>query len=343
MLLFFINMMRNKMKKNLYIIVYSLLFVFLFTSCSRNIPFAEKNKLTISDFNITMEAPVYFYTADANGQIAKFNDIKFVPHNMTYHYHDFQVSDSDKDGNVTVTFTCDMTTSLEYRSRHHSHWYPRYYFSIPSFLDYYTGTYYHYKNVSSDNSTQLYGENPEEENEMKYTTIIWEKQKYSIGNYSDLLLKEGEKIYYGVENGAAHAEIPVTITMKTQIKIPKDYDGVLIALKKEGATEEKFLVDNERNKKLLALQKEAKETGKKSEELIKLEKEMNEVSKIDLSTNKASDYYFLRVSDAFPSKEVKQFPITIVIICLVIVAVGVVCFIINRKKQKVSKKKKASK
>ena len=124
------------MKKNLYIIVYLLLFVFLLTGCSKNIPFAEKNKLTFSNLDITMEAPVYFYTRDADGQIAKFNDIKFVPHNMTYHYHDFQMSDSDKDGNVIVTFTCDMTTSLEYSSSHHSYWYPRFYYSIPSFLDY---------------------------------------------------------------------------------------------------------------------------------------------------------------------------------------------------------------
>ena len=181
------------MKKNLYRIVY-LLFIFLLTGCSKTIPFAEKNKLTFSDLDITMEAPVYFYTRDADGQITKFDDIKFVPHNMTYHYHDFQMSDSDKDGNVIVTFTCDMTTSLEYRSSHHSNWYPRYSYLIPSFLDYYTGIYYRGKIVSSDNSTQLYGVNPEEENEMKYTTIKWGKQDYSIGIYSDILLTKGEKV-----------------------------------------------------------------------------------------------------------------------------------------------------
>ena len=331
------------MKKNLYRIVY-LLFIFLLTGCSKTIPFAEKNKLTFSDLDITMEAPVYFYTRDADGQITKFDDIKFVPHNMTYHYHDFQMSDSDKDGNVIVTFTCDMTTSLEYRSSHHSNWYPRYSYLIPSFLDYYTGIYYRGKIVSSDNSTQLYGVNPEEENEMKYTTIKWGKQDYSIGIYSDILLTKGEKVIHGVENGAVHAEVPIMITMKTQIKVPKDFDGVLIAIEKEGVTEEKFLDFNEKDEKLLALQQEAKKNGEKSEELIKIEKEMNEVSKIDLSKEKASDYYFLRVSDAFPFKEVKQFPITIVIICLVtVVVVGVVYFIfIKSKKQKAYTKKKTS-
>ena len=77
------------MKKNLYRVVWLFLFVFLLTGCRKNIPFAEKNKLTISDLNITMEAPVYFYTRDANGKVAKYNDIKFIPHNMTYHYYDF--------------------------------------------------------------------------------------------------------------------------------------------------------------------------------------------------------------------------------------------------------------
>lgn len=322
------------MKKFFYKIIY-LLFIIILTGCSKNIPFAEKNKLTISDLDITMEAPVYFYVRDADGQIAKYDDIKFIPHNMTYHYHDFQMSDPDKDGNVIVTFKCDMATSLEYSSSHHSNWHPRYYYSIPSFLDYYTGIYYRSKIVSSDNSTQLYGVNPEEENKMKYTTIKWEKQNYSIGIYSDIILMNGEKVIHEVENGAVHVEIPVTVMMQTQIKVPKDFDGVLIVIKKEGVTEEIFLDSNERNEKLLALQQEAKKTGEKSEELIKLEKEMNEVSKIDLSKEKANDYYFLRVSDAFPSKEVNQFPITIVIICLVTVAaVGVVYFIFIKRKSK---------
>lgn len=88
------------------------------------------------------------------------------------------------------------------------------------------------------------------------------------------------------------------------------------------------------------MQQEAKKNGEKSEELIKLEKEMNEVSKIDLSKEKASDYYFLRVSDAFPSKEVKQFSITIVIICLVtVVVVGVVYFIFIKSKKLIRRKR----
>ena len=327
------------MKKIFFRIVCLLLFAFLLTGCSKNIPFAEKNAVTFSDLDGTYEAPVFFYTS-VDGQYQKLDDVQVVPHNMTYHFHDYEMSKVDKDGNVLITFICDLTTVKEYYSSHYGRWGYNDYYLIPSFMDYYTGDVYRMKYVSSNASTELFGTNNEEATEMKYTTIEWKKKKYSVGIYMDVLVTQGDRIEYGVENGVRHDETPVTITMNVQIKVPENYDGVVLFLNKKGQNEETYLKSKEKNDKLLALQEQAKETGKKSKELKDLEKDMNKVSKLDLKKKGKNKYYFLRISDAFPSKKVKQFPIAFVIICLVVVVVGVVCFIfIKRKKKKDNFKK----
>ena len=237
-----------------------------------------------------------------------------------------------------------MTSTIEYYSSHYGRWSSNYFYLIPSFVDYYTGDIYRMKYVSSNGSSKMYGTNSEDADEMKYTEILWNRKKTTIGIYMDVSFQRGERIEYGVTDGVRHDATPLTATIQIQIKMPQDYDGVVLFLNKNGQTEESFLKSKADDEKLSELQNQAKETGRKSKELKEIEKNMNKVSKFDLTKKDINQFYFLRISDAFPKKNKKQFPIALVIIIsILVIGCGIICFLFIKKNKDSSKEEKKDK
>jgi hypothetical protein len=79
---------------------------------------------------------------------------------------------------------------------------------------------------------------------------------------------------------------------------PKGYDGIMLAINKNGSSKESVISEIEFKQKYEELIKEAEKTGKKSDELIELEKKINSNKLLDTTylnkKNEKEDFYVFR-------------------------------------------------
>lgn len=299
------------MKKKIVLLI---IICLILTGCFKKEPaFMETfNGVKYSKASDTLEVGVYFYTVDENGVETKYDDITFNNEKMKYKFSNFKVSKPDKKGYVKLSYDYRMDVDFDFYTSHRGKWSYTYTYTSPWVFDYYTGEIYRHNqtNVGADNTLMENGIETEGKDKPKYTTIKWNKKVVKIGVLEKFKIDEWKQSeLLGQENGTYHYKNSTGGVVTTEITMPKDYDGIVIALNKEGSTEESHNENKKEYDKLVELQKKAKEEGKKSKELIKLEKEKNKVRKIvDPEDEKRKDYkidsyYYIRVSDVLNKKK----------------------------------------
>lgn len=284
--------------------------VLAFTGCGKKkdpaeTPFFEKYSFELVDKDKTYELPLYFYSEDGSGNPIEIEGLEFIPHKMRYKFTNWNVTEPDEDGNVILSYTYTAEATLEYRlpKTNTIEWYYNYSSNNPFAFDYYTGEIYRNTTVGNSSKTVINGVE-QVEIEMQLTDVVWNGKTTRIAQISEYTFdgwKDPEEVED--EDGYYHFKTPISATTTTKIKMPKDYDGVMIAINKNGTTKEYFDKDYEKLLKYEELQKQAEETGKKSEEQVRIENDRKMVHKLIDSNDeerkdmKVEDYYVIKVSD----------------------------------------------
>lgn len=276
--------------------------LFAFKKYKQSIPYVVKKDIEIISPNKTYNSGIDPYTLGEDGYVMEIDGVSFDKTEATYKFYDYEVSKEDKDGNVIHNFmiNIDAPIVLIYDAKKDL---PKYRYSYTfnqiHMFDYYSGDVYKIKHSSDEVRHYDFSET---DDDMKYTTIKWNNKKYKIGVRIDSIASwdnadtsnDGNRVY--TLKNANH------ITSKVSVKAPKDFDGIMFYLKKNGPTHESVLKDDEKKKKHIELKDKYKETGKKSKELIKIENESKKVYKLLESSGSdeerdKNDFYVFKISD----------------------------------------------
>ena len=293
----------KKNKKKIFIIIGVVLFLailaFLIWLLTRPVPFVVREKIKISDAKGNYSNPVYLYARTSTGE--QINEgISFKDSKAEYKFYDLK---KETKGKYDIyTFKQDITIPVEYTKTYKAgRW--TYSFSQvdPMLFDYYTGEVYNKGMAVADNSLTGIGIGSSEAN-MGMTTIKWNKE-YKIGVLEEYSSKwDGKKKLSGDGDNTVYGDISRATALFT-IKVPKDYDGVMVAILKRGSNEKSYAKYKENYEKYQELLKDYENTGKKSKELTEFEKDQFKVSSLFESINDKNltytkdDYIVFRMSE----------------------------------------------
>ena len=295
---------KKKSNKKIFIIIGVVLFLvalaFLIWLITRPVPFVIREKIKILDAEGEYSNPVYLYATASTGE--QINEgINFNDSKAEYKFYDLQ---KETKGKYDIyTFKQDITISVEYTKTYKAgRW--TYSFSQvdPMLFDYYTGEVYNKGMAVTDNSLTGIGIDSSEAN-MGMTTISWNNKKYKIGVLEEYSSKwDGNKKLSGDGANTVYGDTSRATALFT-VKVPKDYDGVMVAILKRGSNEKSYAKYKERYNKYQELLKEYRNTGEKSKELIEFEKDQFKVRSLfdsindkDLTYTK-DDYIVFRMSE----------------------------------------------
>ena len=294
---------KKKSKKIIFIIIGVLLFLvalaYLIWHITRPVPFVVREKIEILDAKGDYSNPVYLYATAQTGEQIK-EGINFKDSKAEYKFYDLK---KETDGEYDIyTFKQDITISVEYIKTYKGRM--TYSFSQvdPMLFDYYTGEVYNKGMAVKDKSLTGIGIGSNEAN-MGMTTIKWNNNKYEIGVLEEYSSKwDGNKKLSGDGDNIVYGDTSRATALFT-VKVPKDYDGVMVAILKRGSYEESYKKYKERYDKYQELLKDYENTGKKSKELIEFEKDQFKVRSLFDSINDKDliytkdDYIVFRMSE----------------------------------------------
>ena len=297
---------KNKKKNNkiIFIIIGVVLFLALLACLiwfiTKPVPFVIRENIEILDAKGDYSNPVYLYATAQTGEQIK-EGINFKDSKAEYKFYDLK---KETDGEYDIyTFKQDITISVEYTKTYKGgRW--TYSFSQvdPMLFDYYTGEEYNKGMAVTDNSLIGIAIGSSEAN-MGMTTIKWNNNEYEIGVLEEYSSKwDGNKKLSGDGDNAVYGDTSRSTALFT-VKVPKDYDGVMVAILKRGSNEESYEKYKVRYDKYQELLKDYENTGEKSKELIEFEEDQFKVRTILESINDKNliytknDYIVFRMSE----------------------------------------------
>ena len=297
----------NNMKKNnkiIFIIIGAVLFLVaiacLIWFVTRPVPFVVREKIEILDAKGEYSNPVYLYAKTSTGE--QINEgINFKDSKAEYKFYDLK---KETNGEYDIyTFKQDITIPVEYTKTYNGgRWFYSFSQVDPMLFDYYTGEVYNKGMAAADNSLTGIGIGSSEAN-MKMTTIKWNNNEYEIGVLEEYSSKwDGNKKLSEDEDNTVYGDTSRATALFT-IKVPKNYDGVMVAILKRGSDEKSYAKYKVRYDKYQELLKDYDNTGTKSEELIEFEKDQFKVRSLFESINDKDltytkdDYIVFRMSE----------------------------------------------
>lgn len=340
------------MKKRVTIFFLIFLMLLTLTGCkTKSVPFFEKQNGKITkNYKQTFENPVYFYTLNKSNEMVELEGVEFVQNKAKITFSNWKMSKPDKEGYVILTYDTKIDVDIEiYAQKQKEKWYYTYVTNSPLLYDYNTGAIYKTNSVSSDGSRSYQnGTLVEAKEEFKYTNIKFNDKNVKVGIYN----VSSARKYDGLQtlekkDGKNHYKDHGSLTITTNIRIPKDYTGVVLVVNKKGS-DKSFAVElNQKGKELKALEDKY---GKDGKEVKELEKQSNKirylVDKNDEVRKKYTidDYYNIKLADVFNIKEEPEtnyIPLIIIISLIATLFITTIITILIIKKY--SKKKKHSK
>ena len=302
-----------------FIVLLVLLIIINKESYNKNTSFITKNYIKLSSPWTKFKAPIYSFAVDKKNNPVEVKNLVFVDKNITYTFHDTKREVLD-DGDVLITIPCDMEVELEYviGDDIDTNWIYTYSYMPVFAFDYYSGDIYREKNISDSKLILIDSENDKKvdkknknkkskpEDVMIFTDQIYNDKKISIGVLSNSTKSEwGNNIYQGNKDDGKHFKVSNKSTTIIYIKSPKNYDGIALAINKNGASYDTWKKEYDYYEKTLSLQEKEKETGEKNSELLEIEKEKENIHKLldkkdYLRKNYTNDdFYVIRVTDMF--------------------------------------------
>ena len=297
---------KNKKKSNkiIYIII-GVVLLLVALACliwfiTRPVPFVVREKIEILDAKGEYSNPVYLYATAQTGEQIK-EGINFKDSKAEYKFYDLK---KETNGEYDIyTFKQDITIPVEYTKTYNGgRWFYSFSQVDPMLFDYYTGEVYNKGMAAADNSLTGIGIGSSEAN-MKMTTIKWNNNEYEIGVLEEYSSKwDGNKKLSEDEDNTVYGDTSRATALFT-IKVPKNYDGVMVAILKRGSDEKSYAKYKVRYDKYQELLKDYDNTGTKSEELIEFEKDQFKVRSLFESINDKDltytkdDYIVFRMSE----------------------------------------------
>ena len=296
---------KKKSKKIIIIIIVVVVLLLAALACfiwfkTRPVPFVVRENIEILDAKGEYSNPVYLYATTSTGEYIN-EGINFKDSNAEYKFYNLK---KETDGEYDIyTFKQDITIPVEYTSTYKG---GRITYSFsqvdPMLFDYYTGEVYNKGMAVADNSLNGIGIGSSEAN-MKMTTIRWNNKEYEIGVLEEYSAKwDGNKKLSEDGDNVVRGDTSRSTALFT-IKVPKDYDGVMVAILKRGSNENSYAKYKERYDKYQELLEDYNNTGEKSEELKEFEEYQFKVRPIFESINDKDliytkdDYIVFRMSE----------------------------------------------
>ena len=272
------------------------------SSTTKPTPYVQSVGLTVGSATQAYTNPVFFYTTDKT-EDKNIIDVgcKFDTTSATHTFSDYSISSPDKNGNVVVSFKYSYVAPMKYTRTDYSYkdgYYYSTYYSDAVLFDYYTGEIYKYNEYSSTDDDKDY----------TYNDIVWNGKTTKVG-----VKAEKSSSWDGKQTVSENVYSDTwRLTLTYYVSIPKDYDGIILGILKEGTNQKNFDYRLNYLKKYDELKKQAETTGTKSKELTEFEEKRNnmikllEYSRYDIyakATHTKNDFYVFKVKDISPVKK----------------------------------------
>ena len=270
-------------------------------------PYVEENNIEIVSSTDEFKIPIKPYARNKEDKTPiEVDGVAFEDTIGTYKFYDYSISDVDENNYVTYSFKYDVVVPISYTVNtsklNNTNWSRSYAFLQANVFDYYTGELYHEKNFSVTGNVYYHDINNEND-DMAYTNITWNGNEYKIG-----VRIESSSKWDGITKVSSSEGIDTyndtnRLTINTYIYAPKDYDGLMIALNKNGTSKEIVLKQIEFNNKYNELLKDEQNNGEKSNELVEIEHKLNKMYKLldeqhmDIKERNKNDFYVIRVNE----------------------------------------------
>ena len=270
-------------------------------------PYVEENNIKVVSSKDEFKIPFEPYAKDKTDKSPiDIDGVNFEDTIGIYKFYGYSESDVDEDNYVTYSFKYDVVVPISYTidtsKLNNTNWYRSYAFLQASVFDYYTGELYREKNISVTGNLNFHNIN-DVTDDMAYTNITWNDKEYKIG-----VRMESSSKWDGVTKVNSTGSIDTyndthRLTMLGYIYVPKDYDGVMVSLNKNGTSKDIVLKQIEFNNRYNELIKEEENKKEKSNELTQMENKLNKMYKLldtqYMDTNKRNnnDFYVIRVNE----------------------------------------------
>ena len=270
-------------------------------------PYVEENNIKVVSSKDEFKIPFEPYAKDKTDKSPiDIDGVNFEDTIGIYKFYGYSESDVDEDNYVTYSFKYDVVVPISYTidtsKLNNTNWSRSYAFLQANVFDYYTGELYREKNISVTGNLNFHNIN-DVTDDMAYTNITWNDKEYKIG-----VRMESSSKWDGVTKVNSTGSIDTyndthRLTMIGYIYVPKDYDGVMVSLNKNGTSKDIVLKQIEFNNRYNELIKEEENKKEKSNELTQMENKLNKMYKLldtqYMDTNKRNnnDFYVIRVNE----------------------------------------------
>lgn len=270
-------------------------------------PYVEENNIKVVSSKDEFKIPFEPYARDKTDKSPiEIDGVNFEETIGIYKFYGYSESDVDENNYVTYSFKYDVVVPISYTidtsKLNNTNWSRSYAFLQANVFDYYTGELYREKNISVTGNLNFHNIDDVKDN-MAYTNITWNDKEYKIG-----VRMESSSKWDGVTKVNSTGSIDTyndtnRLTVIGYIYAPKDYDGVMVSLNKNGTSKDIVLKQIEFNNRYNELIKEEENKKEKSNELTQMENKLNKMYKLldtqYMDTNKRNnnDFYVIRVNE----------------------------------------------
>ena len=270
-------------------------------------PYVEENNIKVVSSKDEFKIPFEPYARDKTDKSPiDIDGVNFEDTIGIYKFYGYNESDVDENNYVTYSFKYDVVVPISYTidtsKLNNTNWSRSYAFLQVNVFDYYTGELYHEKNISVTGNINFHNID-DVTDDMAYTNITWNDKEYKIG-----VRMESSSKWDGVTKVNSTGSIDTyndtnRLTVIGYIYAPKDYDGVMVSLNKNGTSKDIVLKQIEFNNRYNELIKEEENKKEKSNELTQMENKLNKMYKLldtqymDKNKRKNKDFYVIRVNE----------------------------------------------
>ena len=270
-------------------------------------PYVEENNIKVVSSKDEFKIPFEPYARDKTDKSPiDIDGVNFEDTIGIYKFYGYSESDVDENNYVTYSFKYDVVVPISYTidtsKLNNTNWSRSYAFLQANVFDYYTGELYREKNISVTGNLNFHNIN-DVTDDMAYTNITWNDKEYKIG-----VRMESSSKWDGVTKVNSTGSIDTyndtnRLTVIGYIYAPKDYDGVMVSLNKNGTSKDIVLKQIEFNNRYNELIKEEENKKEKSTELTEMENKLNKLYKlldnryIDIKERTADDFYVIRLNE----------------------------------------------
>lgn len=270
-------------------------------------PYVEENNIKVVSSKDEFKIPFEPYARDKTDKSPiDVDGVNFEDTIGIYKFYGYSESDVDENNYVTYSFKYDVVVPISYTidtsKLNNTNWSRSYAFLQANVFDYYTGELYREKNISVTGNMNFHNID-DVTDDMAYTNITWNDKEYKIG-----VRMESSSKWDGVNKVNSSQGIDTykdinRITMTAYVYAPKDFDGLMVALNKNGTSKDIVLKQIEFNNRYNELIKEEQNNKEKSTELTEMENKLNKLYKLldnqymDIKERTADDFYVIRLNE----------------------------------------------